>query len=160
MGKKILWNYQSISVTHECWIFMTCSQCHFLGEILSKYFLQHLLYVSMCFCLSKDNLFFMKFCEDKKWSWWNWMMLSVFSFLLVLAGFGLWDSGHDLAKLLRRQRQWWSWCDPYIMSSTHPTDVKNVASTELGHGHVPKSLPLGHYDATRSGQGLKSQRPR
>lgn len=66
-------------------------------------------------------------------------------FLLVLVGFGLWDSGHDFM-LLRRQRQWWSWCDPLYNEFDSPYgDVKNVASNRAGHGHVPKSLP-GHHD--------------
>lgn len=51
-----------------------------------------------------------------------------------------------LHKLLRRQRQWWSWCDPLYNEFYSPYgDVKNVASNRAGHGHVPKSLP-GHYD--------------
>lgn len=52
-----------------------------------------------------------------------------------------------LHKLLRRQRQWWNWCDPLYNEFDSPYgDVKNVASNRAGHGHVPKSLP-GHYDA-------------
>lgn len=110
--KKIQWNHQSISVTYECWIFMTYSQCHFIGEILLKYFLQHPLRMQvMCFCLCTDNLFFMKFSENENWSWWNWMVLPVFTF------YWYWlVSGSEIlvmsSQLLRRQRQWCRWCAP------------------------------------------------
>lgn len=65
-----------------------------------------------------------------------------------------------LHKFLRRQRQWWSWCDLYIMSSTHPTVMsKMLLPTELDTAMSPSPFLGGRWATMTLGDQVRDWSP-
>lgn len=106
------------------------------------------LYAGMCFCLSRVNLFFIKFSESEKWSRWNRMLLPVFTF------YWYW--------LVRAQRSWsclhsFRASDevgvyPYRTISTYPTVMSKILlPTELDTAMSPSPFRATMTLVIRSG---------
>lgn len=110
------------------------------------------LYVSVCFSLSRDNLFFMKFCENEKMELVRLNDTTSPFFLLVWVGFGLWDTGHDFTSFQEDKGSGGVDVTLYIMSSTHPTVMsKMLLPTELDTAMSPSPFRATMTLVIRSG---------
>lgn len=110
-------------------------------------------YSGMCFCLSRVNLFLIKFSENEKWNWWHWMVLPVstsyWHWLVLGSEILLWSCLHSFKDSNEAD------VHLYRTVSTYPTVIsKMLLPTELDTAMSPSPFRATMTLVIRSGMDV------